>query len=122
MSLTGDLQSIVDQASQVVWRVERGFVRKRLAQQLPRPDGKRYNEIVKSGVESVALDLAGLFWAIAGWCVGMLVILPEEAFISSRATALRYGTWAIVVVLFGLAFIRMLLARRSSGKYQRSHP
>ena len=115
-SLSPEYQKIVDRASDVVWRVERGFVRKRLTRQLPALNGKRYNEIMMRGVDSIAFDLAGAFWAVVAWCVFVLMIFPQTLVTST--TALRYGGWTIVVTLFLLAIFRLILARRSSSKYQ----
>jgi hypothetical protein len=120
--LSATLQTIVNQASSIVWRIERRFVRKRLIQQLPRLDGKRYDDVAKRGVASIALDLAGVLWAIAGGWIALLVVVPEEIIITSGHAPLKFGSWAVVAALFSIAFFRMWLARRSSAKFQSSQP
>jgi hypothetical protein len=116
MSLSPDLQELVDQASRVVWKVERPFVRRTLTNQLPAPSARRFNEIQSWGVESAALNLAGAFWSLVAGALFMLLVLPELFFYPSESFALKFAFGAIVVCAFLLAFFRFVMSRRSRSK------
>lgn len=117
-SLADDQEETVKAAGSAVWKVERSFVQNRVRQRLPLSNAILYNQIALNGVQSTALGIAAVFWAIIGWSVAILIGIPLEVVLDPSYGPVRWTGLVIGIGLFGIGLGRMLISQLSKVKFQ----
>jgi hypothetical protein len=115
--LNAEQKRLIEEASELVWKVERRFVRRWLTASIPLASARTYSQIAEDGIESVAFDVAGRFWVVVAGVEAFAVALPVYfIFLNSPRTVFAWPGFVLLAILVGIGFSRGVMSRREKKR------